>query len=99
MPSSKPRVRRDLAVVELDGEAVVYDEASGELHHLNQTAALVFSLLDGSGTVKELARELAGAYGVPVEGMEGQLHDLVREFEKAQLLDPAPALSGEQKDR
>ena len=48
MPLVKPKARDDLTVVELDGEAVIYDEETTELHHLNPTATIVFALCDGS---------------------------------------------------
>ena len=47
MPLVKPKVRDGLTVVELDGEAVIYDEETTELHHLNPTATIVFGLCDG----------------------------------------------------
>ncbi|MGH2808971.1 MAG: HPr-rel-A system PqqD family peptide chaperone [Actinomycetota bacterium] len=85
----KPKVRDDLTVVELDGEGVIYDEASGELHHLNETATLVFSLLDGTGTVKEIAVDLSGAFGQDAKTIEDQLRPLIRGFKQAGLLEQA----------
>lgn len=82
----RPRVRDDLAVVELDGEAVIYDERNGDLHRLNPTATVVFSLLDGSATLEELARDLAEAYSIHVQEVEGQLRTLVVQFAESHLL-------------
>jgi hypothetical protein len=48
--------------VELDGEAVVLDEAQNRLHHLNPMATLVWSCFDGSGTIDEIAVDLASAF-------------------------------------
>lgn len=90
MPAMKPKVREDLAVVELDGEAVIYDDRNGELHHLNPTATVVFSLLDGTATVKELAGDISEAFGVPADQVETQVRALIREFRKAELLDGLP---------
>jgi PqqD family protein of HPr-rel-A system len=89
MPPMKPKVRGDLTVVELDGEGVIYDEATGDLHHLNETANLLFSLLDGSGTIKDLAGELSVAFGQPVKDIEEQLRPLIRGFKQAGLLEQA----------
>jgi hypothetical protein len=82
----RPRVRDDLTVVELDGEAVIYDDRNGDLHRLNPTATLVFSLLDGSSTVDELARDLGEAYSKPVGEIGGQLRSLVLRFGESHLL-------------
>lgn len=54
-------VRHSPAVVtvDLNGEAVLYDERSGMLHALNRTANAVWERLDGSASVAEVARALA----------------------------------------
>ena len=69
----------DLTVVELDGEAVIYDEETTELHHLNPTATIVFGLCDGSATMAEMAADISAAFGVPVQVVEPQ----VRAFDPA----------------
>lgn len=90
MPAIKPKARTQLAVVEVDGEAVIYDELSEELHHLNPTATIIFSLCDGSATIKELAGDVAEAFAVPLEEIEPQIRSLVLDFRKAGLLEGRP---------
>jgi PqqD family protein of HPr-rel-A system len=82
----RPRVREDLTVVELDGEAVIYDDRNGDLHRLNQTATLVFSLLDGSATVEELARDISKAYGMEDEEVIAQVRELAAKLAASHLL-------------
>jgi PqqD family protein of HPr-rel-A system len=84
--ATKPRTRPDLTVVELDGEAVIYDEDTGNLHHLNPTATIVFGLCDGTSTMREMSVDIAEAFGVPVEEVEPQVRRLIRQFRKADLL-------------
>lgn len=86
MPALKPRIREDLTVVELDGEIVIYDERGDDIHHLNPTASVVFSLCDGGSTVREMAREIAEAFGAPEDQVEREVRPLLREFRKAGLL-------------
>ena len=85
MPA-KLKARDDLAIVELDGEAVIYDEEHGSLHHLNPTATLVFSLCDGSADLRQLTEELSETFSVPADDMEGQLAELVEELRDQGLL-------------
>lgn len=99
MPAMKPKMREDLAVVELDGEAVIYDDRNGELHHLNPTATIVFSICDGSATVKELSAEISREFGVSEDEVERQIRALLREFRKAELLDGAPKPAPEPEGR
>jgi PqqD family protein of HPr-rel-A system len=87
MARLKPKIRDGLEVVELDGEAVVYDEDRANLHHLNQTATLVFSLCDGTATVAELAADLSEGFGVPADEIEQQIRSLLRKFRRMELLE------------
>lgn len=87
MPNARPKAREDLTVVELDGEAVIFDENQGSLHHLNPTASIVFSLCDGTCSVPELARDIAEAFGAPLEDVEPHALSVVADFEAAGLLE------------
>jgi len=84
----RPKARDDLTVVELDGEAVIYDEETSDLHQLNQTATIVFGLCDGTNTMKEMAVDISEVFGVPIEDVEPQIRGLIREFRKVRLLVP-----------
>ena len=90
MPATKPKVRDDLTLAELDGETVVYDDSTGHLHYLNTTATLVFHLCDGTGTIKELAADVADVYRLGEEAVEKQIRTLVGRFRRAGLLRPSP---------
>jgi PqqD family protein of HPr-rel-A system len=83
----KPRIREDLAFVELDGEMVVYDERGGNLHHLNPTASIVFQCCDGTATIREFSTDIAEAFKLVPDDVERQVRGLLREFRKADLLD------------
>jgi len=90
MPALKPKVRADLVVVEVDGEAVVYDPLDVMLHHLNPTAAVVFKLCDGSGTVRELSEDMAEVLGLPVNTVLRQVRRVVSQFKESGLLHGHP---------
>jgi hypothetical protein len=87
MPAMKPKARDDLAVVEIEGEAIIYDDRNGQLHHLNPTATILFNLCDGKSTAKEFAVDIAEVYGLPLRDVERQVRALIREFRQAGLLD------------
>jgi hypothetical protein len=94
MPAIKPKVRADLAVVELDGEAVIYDEIDNSLHHLNPTATIVLSMCDGTLTIKEFSGEIAEAFSMPADEIEQQVRVLLRDFRKQKLLEPSRRTNG-----
>jgi PqqD family protein of HPr-rel-A system len=91
MAARKPKVRSDLTVVEMEGEAVIYDEQSGQIHYLNRTATIVFNLCDGTSTVQEFAADIADAFSLSREEVERQVRTLIRNFRKAGFLDEPAA--------
>jgi hypothetical protein len=89
VPALKPKVRADLAVVEVEGEAIVYDDRGKRLHHLNPTATIVFGLCDGRSTIPELSGDIAEAFGLPPRDVERQVRALLRQFRAQEFLEPA----------
>ena len=88
--TAAPKVRDDLAVVELDGEAVVFDERTCDLHYLNPTATVVFGLCDGTGTVDELAADIAAAFGADGAQVKRDVAAVVEDFGRSGfLVEPA----------
>jgi hypothetical protein len=86
----KPKVRSDLTVVELEGEAVIYDDDTRQVHYLNRTATIVFNLCDGTSTVKELSADIADAFSLKPEQVERQVRTLIRSFREAGFLGEPP---------
>jgi len=86
MAAVRPKVRDDLTVVELDGEAVVYDEATGRLHRLNPTATIIFRLCDGTSTIREMAEDISSAFPVAASEVEQQIRVLLRDFRRKGFL-------------
>lgn len=90
-----PHVRASVAGVELDGETVLLDDESGAMHTLNPTATVVWSCFDGSGTVAEIAADVADAYGADPTTVTSDVLELARALGRQGLLvgvapDPDP---------
>ena len=66
--------------IEIDGEAVLLDEASGRLHLLNRTGALVWSCFDGSAALSEIVDEISDAFGVSRDGVVDDVLAIVRDL-------------------
>ena len=86
-----PRQRPSVATVEVDDEAVLYDEASERLHVLNPTAAVIWSCCDGTLTVDELVGALAEAYGTDEVSITADVHAVLASFADEGLLDGVAA--------
>jgi Coenzyme PQQ synthesis protein D (PqqD) len=84
---AKIKVRDDLAVVELDGESVVYDQREDGLYHLNQSASIVYQLCDGTGTEEDLAQDIAEVGNLPIEEVRHLVQHTIHSFEDLGLLE------------
>lgn len=60
----------------LDGEAVLVDTAQAQVKVVNEVGAYIWSLVDGSHTVRDIARHVSLEYEID----EGQSEKDTREF-------------------
>lgn len=70
----------------LDGECVILDERANRLHHLNATATVVWTCFDGTGTVTEIAADLATEFAADPATTEADVLALARELGARGLL-------------
>lgn len=78
--------RPDVTEVEVDGEIVLYDDRAKVMHRLSPTAAQVWRCLDGSGTLAEVAADLADVYQVDPGQVLTDVVSTARQFGSAGLL-------------
>jgi hypothetical protein len=76
----------EVASVELDGEAVLYDESDGSIHVLNATATVLWSCFDGSTPLREIISDLAESFALPADQMRGDVLVLAKELGAKGLL-------------
>jgi hypothetical protein len=82
MTPQLPTIAEGLDVNETDDGLIIYQESTDRVHHLNPTAAVVFTLCDGTRSPDEIARlvgETFGLGGVPEAETKACLEDLARE--------------------
>ena len=82
-----------MVTVEIDGEAIIYDELQEMAHLLSPTAAIVWGLLDGQSRLEDVAVDLAEAFDVTAEQVLGDVVKLVQEFAQLDLLENIPSTS------
>jgi hypothetical protein len=79
----------------LDDEALLLDPRTARIHQLNPQATLIWSVLDGEGTVGDLVTDVADAFDVDADRMREDVQGLVAQLAAFDLLegsDPAPHL-------
>lgn len=85
--SPLPRPGSDVVDVELDGERVLYRAVSDRLARLDRVGSIVWSVLDGQGTVADLAVDVADAFGVELPTATADLIALLDDLEAQGFLE------------
>lgn len=78
--------RPGIAVREVEGETIILDREGGQVHTLNETAALVWSLCDGTRSVEEVGASLAERFEVEREVAERDSAALMMQLQELGLL-------------
>ena len=94
---SDPMPRRAAAAetLVLDDEALLLDPRTDRIHQLNPQASLIWSVLDGEGTIGDLVADLADAFDVQPDVVRDDVHLLVEQLAAFDLLEgsePPPHL-------
>lgn len=76
---------------DVDGDLIILDETSGDLHTLNASAALVWRCFDGVASLQEIAGDIAAVVGAPAEQVLDDVVEMARELESQGLLTASPA--------
>jgi hypothetical protein len=77
---------RTVEVQELGPSALALDRATGAAVTLDRIGAVVVAGLDGTVSLRELADDLADVFGAPVDTVQVDVLDVVRELGRAGLL-------------
>lgn len=81
-----PCVRSDVVAIELDGELVVSDPRTNQLHHLDAVAAVVWWHFDGTHALHEVVEDLAVTYGGDIQTITQDVTEFTRQLSRLDLL-------------
>ena len=70
----------------LDHEAMLYDQASGRTHRMNETALLVWQACDGRSTTREVAQGITEKYDTSLETALEDVEQSIAVFAEAGLV-------------
>lgn len=82
----KPKRRDDVRSEDVANEAVLYDATRGQAVYLNDTAAIVWKLCDGTRTVTEMTALLAKELGDADGRIAVDVAETVAKFSEAKLV-------------
>lgn len=83
---ARPEARPDVEMAWFDGEAVLFDPATRQLHTLSGAAAAVWLCCDGTQDVTAMTAELADTFGVGAEHIAGDVRSALRALDGLGLL-------------
>jgi len=83
---ARPARTGDVHLRDLGGEQVLYHPASHEVVVLNETAAFIYGLCDGTRSVAELLQTLQRRYDAPEERLRSDLIGVLRDLRGRQLV-------------
>lgn len=72
---------------ELDGEGILVDPRSGQVHRLNETAMDVWRSCDGQRTTRQIATQMTDVYEIDFEDALDHVDQLVARFAELNLLE------------
>jgi Trypsin-co-occurring domain 2/Coenzyme PQQ synthesis protein D (PqqD) len=79
VPPDRPVRAEGLEIHEVDDGLLVYQAQPECVHHLNNTAAVVFELCDGQNTVPDISEQLALVFGLD-ETPGGMAEECIADF-------------------
>lgn len=85
--SWSPAVRTDLHTEGIDGELVIFDPLTSEVHQLDPLGTIIWPFLDGEATVGELVLDLAAAFEVPEARVRDDLGTLLATLSEHRLIE------------
>ena len=79
--------KRGLEEQELDGELLISDPDTGQVHILNETARIIWHLSDGRHTLKEIEQEIRNTFSFSKDSdIEGDIKQSINELIDKKLL-------------
>jgi PqqD family protein of HPr-rel-A system len=82
----RPNRRTEFEERVVEGEMVVMDKESEQIHQLNQTASFIWQRCDGEHDRQQIAEELAEAFDVDAETAQQDVADTLEKLEEIGLL-------------
>lgn len=76
-----------LEQVEVAGETVVFDSETGSLHLFDVLATVIWTLLDGTATLRETSVQVARLFQRPTDEVFAHVHQLTSQLDQAGLVE------------
>lgn len=92
-PEYRPRKRTTLLELDMGDGLILYNDESTMVHRLNESAALVWHLSDGTANVRELAEDICAEYGLDRAAVEREVAGLLAELDALSLIEDASHLA------
>jgi hypothetical protein len=85
-PAYRPRKAFEVLELDMGDGVILYSHDSRLVHHLNESAALLWRLCEGKATVKDLAVTIAKEYDLAPDVVLDEISGVIAEFDALNLV-------------
>lgn len=85
-PAYVPLQAANVFELDMDDGSILFDRDSSLVHHLNRSAAIIWKLCDGGGTVSELVHDIASEFALDADRALKEVATVIAEFDALGLV-------------
>lgn len=74
-PDDRPRIDPEVVWIDVEGQIIAVHRVLETVHHVTESGALLWPLLDGRATVRDIADDVRGVFGIDADAA---LDDVLR---------------------
>ncbi len=83
----KPVACKNLNVRNIDGETVILNRATDQIHTLNSTASLIWDMIEKQSDIDAIIEKLTDSYSINADVAASDLNLILQEFAKLELIE------------
>ena len=84
--NQKPVICADLNVKSIDGETVILNRSTNQIHTLNATASFIWNMLEQQSDLDLIAKQLTESYEITLEAASTDLQTILNEWSELNLI-------------
>jgi len=82
----QPAICGDLNVRNIDGETVILNRSTNQIHTLNPTASFIWNMLEQQSDLDSIVKQLTESYEITLDAANSDLHVILNELSELNLI-------------
>jgi len=84
--NQQPVICGNLNVRNIDGETVILDRSTNQIHTLNTTASFIWNMLEQQSDLDSIAKQLTESFEITLDAANSDLHVILEALSELNLL-------------